>query len=303
MRRVVHSYFTPRAMEAWRAYVRSAVHELLDRVESRGRMDVMRDFATPLPLWVIAEMMGVPRADRPHLRALTEKLLYIARGEPDRMRPLTEGMRGMIEYVNPLVEQRLMEPGPDFISVLAQGERDGALTRQQVLVNTSLLLLGGHETTINLVCNGTLAFLRHPEQWERFRSDPAGLAERATEECLRYDSPLKSIQRIASQDVELRGKVIRRDERLRYFITGANRDPDKFPEPDRFDIARHPNQHVAFGSGVHHCLGATLARLEGQEAFRALAERLPELRLATEALGYHPSIAQRSLTALPVAWA
>ena len=302
MRRVIHGYFTPKAMEAWRSYVRSAINELLDRVENLGRMDVMRDFATPLPLWVISEMMGVPPQDRPYLRQLTEKLLYIARGEPYRMRPLSEGMRGMIEYVNPLVEQRLKEPGSDFISVLAQGEKDGILTRHQVLVNTSLLLLGGHETTINLVCNGTLAFLRHPEQWERLKRDPAGEAERATEECLRYDSPLKSIQRIAAQDVEMRGKVLRKDERLRYFITGANRDPEKFSEPDTFDIGRHPNPHVAFGSGVHHCLGATLGRLEGQEAFRALAERFPSLRLETEALEYHPSIAQRSLKSLPVVW-
>src|SRR5256885_2168524 len=199
MRKVVHSYFTPRAMEAWRGFVRHAITELLDAAEDQGRMDVMRDFATPLPVLVIAQMMGVPREDRAHVRHLAEKLLNIGRGEPDRMQPLTEGMQGMIDYVSPLVDERLVNPGDDFISVLAQGEKAGVFTRHQVLVNTSLLLLAGHETTINLLCNGTLAFIRHPEQWALLKQDPAGRTGRATEECLRYDAPVKSIQRIASQ--------------------------------------------------------------------------------------------------------
>jgi cytochrome P450 len=247
-------------------------------------------------------MMGVPPQDRPYIRRLAEKLLNIGRGEPDRMRPFTEGMRGMIEYVSPLVEERIVNPGDDFISVLANGEKNGVFTRHQVLVNTSLLLLAGHETTINLLCNGTLAFIRHPEQWELLHKDPAAHAVRATEECLRYDAPVKSIQRIASQDVEMRGKVLRKDDRIRWFISAANRDPRQFAEPDSFDIARWPNPHVAFGSGVHHCLGASLARVEGQEVFKALAERFPSLRLETEALEYQPSITFRSLKSLPVTW-
>lgn len=302
MRKVVHSYFTPRSMEAWRPFVKNAIKDLLDAVEERGHMDVMRDFATPLPVLVIAQMMGVPPEDRFYVRELAEKLLNIARGEHDRMRPLTEGMRGMLEYVSPLVDERIVNPGDDFISVLAQGEKRGVFTRHQVLVNTSLLLLAGHETTINLLCNGTLAFLQHPEQWERFKKDPAGLAESATEECLRYDAPVKSIQRIALQDVEMRGKVLRKNDRVRWFISSANRDPEKFSAPDTFDITRDPNQHVAFGSGIHHCLGATLARLEGQEAFQALAERFPTLHLETETLAYVPSITFRSIKSMPVTW-
>jgi cytochrome P450 len=302
MRKVVHGYFTPRSMEAWRPFVKNAVKELLDAAEAKGRMDVMKDLATPLPVLVIAQMMGVPKEDRPYVRHLAEKLLYIGRGEYDRMKPLTEGMRGMIEYVSPLVDERIVNPGDDFISVLAHGEKQGVFTRHQVLVNTSLLLLAGHETTINLLCNGTLAFMRHPEQWALFKQDPAGLAKRATEECLRYDAPVKSIQRIASQDVEMRGKVLRKDDRIRWFISSANRDPEAFTNPETFDITRDPNPHVAFGSGVHHCLGATLARLEGQEVFKALAERFPSLHVETEELAYQPSIAFRSLKALPVAW-
>ena len=302
MRKVVHSYFTPRSMEAWRPFVTAAVKELLDEAEPHGRMDVMRDLATPLPVLVIAEMMGVPKEERPYVRELAEKLLYIGRGEQDRMQPLTDGMRGMIEYVEPMVKARLNNPGNDFISVLAQGEKRGIFTRHQVLVNTSLLLLAGHETTINLLCNGTLAFLHHPAQWERFKQDPARLAEPATEECLRYDAPVKSIQRIASQDVELQGKLLRKDDRIRWFISSANRDPQKFPAPETFDITREPNLHVAFGAGVHHCLGATLARLEGQEVFKALAARFPTLQLASDELTYQPSITFRSLKQLPVTW-
>src|SRR5882724_11810245 len=208
MRKVVHGYFTPKSTEAWRPFVQSAISDLLDEAEAKGHMDVMRDFATPLPVLVIAQMMGVPRQDRPYVRHLAEKLLNIGRGERDRMKPLTEGMKGMIDYVSPLVDERIVNPGDDFISVLAQGEKAGIFSRHQVLVNTSLLLLAGHETTINLLCNGTLAFIRHPEQWALLKQDPSGWAKRATEECLRYDAPVKSIQRIAAQDVEMRGKVL-----------------------------------------------------------------------------------------------
>jgi len=302
MRRVMHGYFTPKSMEAWRPFVREAVKELLDAAEEKGEMDVMRDLATPLPVLVIAQMMGVPASDRPFVRQLAEKLLYIGRGEYDRMKPLTEGMRGMIDYVSPLVDRRIVDPGDDFISVLARGEKAGVFTRHQVLVNTSLLLLAGHETTINLLCNGTLSFTRHPDQWAMLKEDPAGRAKQATEECLRYDSPVVSIQRIATQDVEMRDKVLRKNDRIRWFISSANRDPDAFPSPDTFDISRHPNQHVAFGSGTHHCLGATLARVEGQEVFKALAERFPNLRVETEGLEYQPSITFRSLKSLPVTW-
>ena len=302
MRRIVHGYFTPKAMESWRPFVVDAIKELLDAAEEKGSMDVMRDLATPLPVLVIAQMMGVPAEDRPYVRQLAEKLLYIARGEHDRMPILTDGMKGMIDYVSPLVDERIVRPGDDFISVLAEGEKKGVFTRHQVLVNTSLLLLAGHETTINLICNGTLAFLQHPDQWALYKEDPAGRAKWATEECLRYDAPVKSIQRLASQDIEMRGKVMEKNDRIRWFISSANRDPEKFANPNTFDITRQPNPHVAFGNGVHHCLGATLARVEGQEVFKALAERFPGLQMESEELEYQPSITFRSLKSLPVTW-
>jgi len=300
MRKVVHGYFTPKSMEEWRPLVKSAIAELLDAAEEKGEVDLMRDLAVPLPVLVIAEMMGVPESERPYIRMLAEKLLNIGRGEPDRMRPLTEGMQGMLDYVNPMVDERIDNPKDDFISVLASGEKSGVFTRHQVLVNTSLLLLAGHETTINLICNGTLAFMNNRDQWDLLKNDTEGLRVRATEEALRYDSPVKSIQRLAAEDVEMRGKRIRKDDRIRWFMSSANRDPNKFENPDTMDITRWPNPHVAFGSGVHHCLGATIARVEGQEVFSALAERYPNLELKTHEMEYQPSIAFRSIKGLPV---
>src|SRR5262249_17053763 len=236
MRKVIHGYFTPRSMEAWRPMVQSAITDLLDAAEPNGCMDVMAAFLAPLPVLDIALMMGVPKEDRPYIRELAKKLLAGGQGAPDRLRTQTEGMRGMLEYLSPLVAERIDNPGDDFVSVVASGEKRGIFTRHQGLGNCSLLLLAGQETTINLLCNGTWPFTRHPEQWALFKQDPGGWAKRATEECLRYDSPVKSIQRIAAQDVELRGKVLHKDDRLRWFISSANRDPEVFAHPETFDI-------------------------------------------------------------------
>ena len=304
MRMIVHSYFSPKAMELWRPLVQKAVKSLLDEAEERGSMDAMKDFAIPLPLLVIAQMMGMPNQDRAFIRELAEKLLFLGRGELNRMQPLTDGIKGLLEYLAPIVAERVKNPGEDLLSVLATGERKRVYNRDEVLANAVLLLLAGHETTINLICNGTLALIQHPDQLASFREDPAGRTVRATEECLRYDAPVRSIQRIASEDVEVGGKMIRKDDRLRWFISSANRDPEVFPNPETFDIARYPNPHVAFGSGIHHCLGATLARLEGQEALRLLVERFPQINLTVPAqdLSYQPSITFRSLKSLPVTW-
>jgi cytochrome P450 len=302
MRQVVHEFFTPGAMEAWRPFVRAAVAEFLDEVQDQGHMDAHRDLAAPLPVRVITQMMGVPESDREHLRDLADKLLYINRGEPHRLRPLTEGIQGMIDYVSPLVDCRIAEPTNDFLSVLAGGEAAGVFDRNQVLVNAALLLFAGHETTMNLICNGLLALLRHPDQWARLVADPDRYARLATEECLRYDPPVKSTQRIAARDVELRGRQIRTGDRIRWIIAAANRDPDAFVNADAFDIGRQPNPHISLGAGIHYCLGASLARVEGQEVFRAVAERLPSIRLDTEHLEYEPSIQFRSLRSLPVRW-
>ena len=303
-RMVVHSYFNPRSMEMWRPLVNSAINELLNEAQAKGSMDVMHDFAVPLPLLVIAQMLGLPSEDRPMVREMAKNLLFLNRGDSDRMQYYAQGIKDLTEYLAPMVDERVADPQDDLLSVLANGERKGVYTRQEVIANAILLLFAGHETTINLICNGALSFIRHPEQWEVLKEDPAGRTVRATEECLRYDTPVKSIQRIASEDVELNGKTIRKDDRVRWFITSANRDPKMFPEANTFDVNRYPNPHVAFGSGIHHCLGATLARLEGQEAFKALAERFPSFNLEVDEskLEYTPSISLRSLVNLPVSW-
>jgi cytochrome P450 len=207
----------------------------------------------------------------------------------------------MDEYVAPMIEERMVNPKDDFISVLASGEKAGIFDREQVLVNTALLLLAGHETTINLICNGTMALLNNRDQWDMLKADPQGVMVRATEEALRYDAPVKSISRIAAEDVEMRGKLIKKDDRIRWIISSANRDPEKFENPDTMDITRWPNPHVAFGAGIHHCLGATIARVEGQEVFGALAERYPNMELKQNDMEYQSSITFRSIKNLPVA--
>jgi cytochrome P450 len=225
MRKVMHGYFTPKSMEEWRPLVKSAIAELLDAAEARGGdVDLMRDLAVPLPVLVIAEMMGVPESERSLIRTLSEKLLFNGRSAPDRMRMVVEGIQGINEYVDPIVEDRMVNPKDDFITVLAEGEESGVFTREQVLGNTALLLLAGHETTINLICNGTLAFMNHRDQWDLLKADPEGLMVRATEEALRYDSPVKSIQRIATEDGEMRGKQIKKDDRICWFMSSANRE-------------------------------------------------------------------------------
>ena len=304
-RKVVHKWFNPKSMEMWRPMVQSVVKDMLDEADQAGRMDVMKDFATPLPLFVIAQMMGFPVSDRKFIRSMAEKLLFIGRGEADRMQPLTDGIKELMEYLSPMVEEKVSKPVDenDLLSVLASGEKTGVLTRDEVVADAILLLLAGHETTINLICNGTLAFTRHPDQWRLLKQDKLEAPDavvRATEECLRYDPPVMSIQRIASEDVELGGKLIREGDRIRWFISSANRDPDHHVNPDQFDISRWPNTHVAFGSGIHHCLGATLARLEAQEAFKALAERYDSIHLETDNIEYQPSITFRSIQSLPV---
>jgi cytochrome P450 len=282
--------------------VQSAIDELLDVVEEKGRMDVMADLATPLPLLVIARMLGIPDSDRPIMRRLAKDLRHLNRTGPDRMGPLSQSVQNLQDYLGPLVADRVASPKDDLISVVAEGERRGIFDRDQVVNNVMLLLSAGHETTINLICNGTLAFTQHPDQWANLRSDPEGKTVRANEEALRYDSPVKSIQRIAMEDIELGGQQIKKDDRVRWFISGANRDPKVFDRADDFDVERYPNMHVAFGSGVHHCLGATLARLEGQEIFRNLANRFKsiELEIPAEQVEYDQLIGLRAVESLPV---
>jgi cytochrome P450 len=297
LRDAVHPSFAPRKAEAWRGMVQAVIEELLDRLEGRASFDLMADFAVPLPLYIITEMLGIPAPDRPYVRQLAHKRMAFTRAGADRMRHTQEAIEELTAYLTPLLEQRIENPLNDLLSVVGLAERGHVFTRDEALANAMVLIDAGHETTINLICNGTLAFLRHPDQWALLRDDPS-LAAKATEECLRYDPPVKTIQRIASEDVELRGQHIAAGDRLRVWISAANRDPEAFAEPDRFDINRKPNHHVAFGNGIHYCIGQYLARLEGQEVFKALSQRFPNLRLEPQELRYERSITLRNLKAL-----
>jgi cytochrome P450 len=301
-RAVLKKYFSPAVIKKWRPVIAQAVASLLDEVQNRGEMDVMLDFAVPLPLMVICEIMDIPKEQRHEIRAVAENLLVGPLAIPNRMRVLADAMRTMDMFMEPLVKERIEHPSNDLVSLVAGGERDGVFDRDSVLQNLAFFVVAGHETTINLICNGLLAFMRHPDQWDLLCSDPKKFAASATEECLRYDPPAPSLERIALQDIELRGKTIRTSERVRWFNSAANRDPEKFPDPERFDITRSPNAHLSFGHGIHFCLGAHLARIEGQEVFPALATRFPRFTLETDPLEYVPAIHVRSLKALKVSW-
>lgn len=299
MRGVFRRWFTPARMEHWREVVRGAVAELLDDALAREVFDIRADLGAPLPLRVITELLGVRPADRVALKEHADRRMSSALSlEPDRMRIGASGIRDTSRHLEEVLD------GPDevdgLLAVFAAAERDGTYSRREVLANAQMLIDAGHETTIQLVANGTLAFLRHPDQWARLVADPRGLAASAVEECLRYDPPLPAPRRLAAQDVEIGGATIRRGDRVTFVLAAANRDPRAFPDPDTFDIDRRPNRHLAFGSGLHVCLGQHLARLEGQEVFAALAERLPGLRSAGGPVEYAKLRGVRSLLRLDV---
>ena len=302
MRRVVHSHFNPKYIAGrFRPLVQEVIRDLLAEVEERGCMEVLQDFAAPLPVWVIAQWLGLPQQDREFIRQLSRHLLALDQENPDRNQAVHQAITTLVEYLTPLVEERLTSPRDDLLSVLATGEKQGSLSRDEVVGNTLLLLVAGHQTTINLIGNGILTLIHHPDHWAQLQRD-ATLIPRATEEILRYDAPVKRAPRIAAADVELHGKTIRQAERVLLVLSAANRDPRQFSDPDTFDITRDPNPHVAFGGGIHHCLGANLARLEGQEAFRAITQRFAPFRLATERLDYQTLLSLRGLKALWVSW-
>ena len=293
----------PKEMEAWRPTVRDAVASLLDRVADQGRMDIVADIGKPLPLMIISEMLGLPAADREMLKEqATERMMSELSLRPDRMRRAAAAMQEAADYFDRLLDARAADPTGDLLSLLAHAEISGEYTREDSIANAQGLLDAGHETTIQLLCNGTLAFLRHRDQWELFKGDTAGPAATATEECLRYDPPLLGPRRIAARDVALHGKTIREGDRVQWLIAAANRDPRAFDDPDRFDITRSPNRHLSFGGGIHYCLGQYLARIEGQEVFIALAMRFPNLRLESDTVDYANLRGVRSITSLAVAW-
>ena len=293
LRKLVQPSFTGRGMEALRGSIQQIVDDLLDGVErdaaERGetppdrRMDLIEAFAYPFPVTVISDMLGIPREDRETIRGWTENLLRVDRGRVDE--EVRAGLREFIDYLQDLFERKRRAPTDDMISRLVHAEEDGdVLDEEEVLATVFLMFLAGHVTTVNLVGNGVVALLSHPDQLAKLKADRE-LAKGVVEETLRYWGPVDFIgRRIAREDVEVGGTVIPTGEQATVSLASANRDPARFANPDVFDITRaDANRHVAFGKGIHVCLGAPLARVEGQVAFSTLFRRFPELRLAVPA--------------------
>ena len=303
LRSLVNRAFTRTAINALEARIRGIMEALLDDVDDPASFDLMKTVAGPLPVTVIAEMLGVPPRDRPRFKTWSDQRARLL--EPTvsaREREVAaQATRSLEDYLLPIIKARRAEPRDDIISVLAQAEEEGdALSEREMLNMLRLLLVAGNETTTNLIGNGMLALLRHPEQLDALRRDP-GLIPRAVEELLRYDSPVQAGLRAALDDCEVNGVPVRRGEDLILLIGAANRDPEAFAQPDRLDVERDERSHVAFGRGIHHCLGAPLARLEGRIAIEALLTRYSSLRLLDERPLFHHSIVLRGLKRLPVA--
>ena len=302
LRSLVNRQFTPRAVEGYRAAVRGIVDEVLDGVEQRGEMEVVRDFAYQIPMTVILDLMGVPDLDRTKIKKWSEELglfFFIRADEPRRRHFATRGVSALAGYMSRVVEEKAKNPDDKLISLFLEAEKAGEISRDDVVANCVLLAFGGHETTMNLIANGTLALIRHPDQWARLKADPSQMRS-AIEELLRYDGSVKTTVRWARQDVEVGGETIKAGQRVLLGLSAANRDPEKFEDPDTVAIGREPNLHVAFGQGIHVCVGAPLARLEAQETFAALTERFDVPTIVDEQYEYWPTVIGRSLKSLRV---
>ncbi len=304
LRSLVNKAFTPRITERTAPRIQAVADDLLDRVVGTGKMDLVLEFAFPLPVIVIAEMLGVPPADRERFRAWS-MALAAAIDVKQSSAAYAEGNRATLEltaYLREIVEERRRHPREDLISDLIRAEEDGGrLSEEELLATLTLLVLAGHETTVNLIGNGMLALLRAPAELARLRACPE-LFPDAVEELLRYDSPVQMTRRLAAEDLCVGGQQIRRGDDVRILLGAANRDPEAFPDPDRLDLSRRGAPHRAFGLGIHFCVGATLARTEGQLAIATLLRRLPGLRLERGPLSWRESVGFRALTGLPVSF-
>jgi cytochrome P450 len=304
MRRLMNQGFKPRLVADLRPRIQSIADELIDGVEDSGQMEVMQDFAYPLPAMVIAEMLGVPTSDRDLLKAWSQKMATFfsltKKGDPAVIESMAQTLLELTDYLREIVRQRRQVPQDDMISnLLAADEEGNILTEEELLSNCVLMLFAGHETTMNLIGNGLLALQRHPEQYEKLKRNPA-LGAMAVEELLRYDSPVQFLARVAMADLAFGGKQIRAGERITFALGAANRDPAQFSAPDKLELSRQKNKHLTFGYGTHFCLGASLARLEAEIAFNTLLRRLPRLQLATETVTWRSGFQLRGLTSLPV---
>jgi cytochrome P450 len=303
LRDLVQRAFTPRTVARMRQRVVQITDELLDALPGGGEVDLVAHFAGPLPATVIADMLGAPTSDRDRFRAWSQdlvSLVFAGHGDEGRHARAAAGMAELVASLEALVARKRAEPGEDLVSLVVGADvGEDALGDHEVVAMCTLLLFAGSETTANLIASGLLGLLRHPDQLERLRGQPA-LAPSAVEELLRYDGPARMSPRVVADELDLHGHTLRRGERAYLVLAAANRDPEQFAAPDALDIGREPNAHLGFGLGRHYCLGASLARLEAAIVIPRVLERLPDLALAREQLDYAPFLISRALTALPV---
>lgn len=305
LRKLLSRAFTPRAVSRMRPRIAAIADELLDAVSEggAGATDLIKDYAYPLTASVIAEMLGVPRQDRARFKDWSDQitgLVFGGMGDPNRYTAGAHGMAELTGYLSELVRAHERRPADDLLSALIDArDADDALTHDEVISTGVLLLFAGHETTTNLIGSGLLALLRHPDQRALLDADPS-LVAGAVEELLRYDGPAKTVVRLMAADVGLRGRTLRRGDRVFLSPSAANRDPAVFDDPDRLDITRGPGRQLGFGIGMHYCLGAPLARLEAAIAIPRALERLPGLRTAEDELRWHPVLLSRGLLRFPV---
>ena len=304
LRRLVTKAFTPRVVEQLRSRVQTIAGELIDAVEARGSMDLASEYAFPLPITVIAELLGVPHVDQGRFQEWSDAIITPVIDDAGVER-FNMQMAEFVTYLTDFFAARRADPQKDLVSdLLTARDATDSLTEEEVFGTVVLLIVAGHETTVGLIGNAVLNLLAHPEQLALVRADPA-LIPAAIEEVLRYEGPVeRTLNRWAATDVELGGQTIRRGELVIAILGAADRDPDRFEEPDRLDVRRGDMRHLAFGRGSHFCLGAPLARLEAQIALETLLRRLPGLRLAVprDELEWRPTPGFRRLESLPVAW-
>ena len=307
LRALASAAFTPRRVEQLRSHIQEVMNRLLDAVVSNGSMDVIADFAGPAPAIVTAELLGVPASDHAQLKEWSQdfaEMLGNFQHNPDRFPRVLRSVENLCSYFRSAMREQHVHPREGLVQAMMGAEIEGArLTEEEVIANLIVTMVGGLETTTNLIGNGVLTLLRHPSELDRLRAD-SSLIPSAVEELLRYESPSQHTARLAPADVDLGGKVIRKRQAVIAVMGAGNRDPERFPEPDRLDITRKNNQHLAFGWAAHFCFGAALARMEGQIAFDTILRRLPQLRLNAQGpLVWRHNLGLRGLTSLPVAFA
>ena len=303
LRSLASHAFSPARVAVLRTHIREIVSRLLDTVQAKGQMDIIADLGDPLPAIVTAEMLGVPLEDRHQLKAWSTnfaEMLGNFQHNPEHAARMLRTVQDMTAYFHDRIRELKNIPRDGLVHSLMTAEIDGdRLTEEEVVATSIVTMVGGLETTTNLIGNGVLTLLRNPGEIERMQEDQS-LIPSAVEEMLRYESPSQHTGRLAPEDVEWEGKVIRKGQAVMAVMAAANRDPDRFPDPDRFDVARTDNRHLAFGYAAHFCFGAALARVEGQEAFEAMVRRLPRLELQPGPLVWRNNLGLRGLTALPV---